>query len=226
MTREEAIEVLSQRPMIAPSKSNKQKMFEEALDMAIEALKAKTVEYETTVTINEPISIQSNYVYVVRCKDCRWYDKGENEVDVWEYCMKSKHNVQETDYCSFGELADKGGDAEMQTIAKTPDYMQQIPSEDGSDLISRAELLKTVQHPCNQDGEWSTEEIVAIIDIMPSAVCDDCIWHVCNYNKVDWDAPSAETVQGWRTGKPTEQGRYMVTVDAFGYKHNKGGENE
>lgn len=21
------------------------------------------------------------------------------------------------------------------------------------------------------------------------AVCDDCIWHVCNYNKVDWDTP-------------------------------------
>ena len=28
-----------------------------------------------------------------------------------------------------------------------------------------------------------------------SAVCDDCIWHVCNYNKVDWGAlPSAEVV--------------------------------
>lgn len=26
------------------------------------------------------------------------------------------------------------------------------------------------------------------------AVCDDCIWHVCNYNKVDWDTPSAEVV--------------------------------
>lgn len=38
MTREEAIQVLSQRPMIAPNKSNRQKMLKEALDMAIEAL--------------------------------------------------------------------------------------------------------------------------------------------------------------------------------------------
>ena len=32
------------------------------------------------------------------------------------------------------------------------------------------------------------------------------------------DAPSAEAVQGWKTGKPTEQGKYMVTVDSFGHK--------
>ena len=28
-----------------------------------------------------------------------------------------------------------------------------------------------------------------------SAVCDDCIWHVCNYNSINWDAPSAEASQ-------------------------------
>lgn len=28
-----------------------------------------------------------------------------------------------------------------------------------------------------------------------------------------------ETVQGWRKGKPTEQGEYMVTLDAFGHRH-------
>ena len=31
--------------------------------------------------------------------------------------------------------------------------------------------------------------------------------------------PSADAVQGWRTGKPTEQGKYMVTLDSFGHKH-------
>lgn len=41
MTKEEAIQVLSQRPMIAPSKSNRQKMLEEALDMAIESLQTE-----------------------------------------------------------------------------------------------------------------------------------------------------------------------------------------
>ena len=33
------------------------------------------------------------------------------------------------------------------------------------------------------------------------------------------EALSAEAVQGWRIGKPTEQGKYMVTLDSFGYKH-------
>ena len=68
----------------------------------------------------------------------------------------------------------QGGDAQMQSIAKTPDYMQQIPSEDGSDLISR-------------------DEIKAL--------------------------PSADAVHGWRIGKPTEQGEYMVTLDSFGHKY-------
>ena len=31
-------------------------------------------------------------------------------------------------------------------------------------------------------------------------------------------ALSADAVQGWRNGKPTEQGKYMVTIDSFGYK--------
>lgn len=31
--------------------------------------------------------------------------------------------------------------------------------------------------------------------------------------------PSSDAVQGWRIGKPTEQGQYMVTLDSFGYKH-------
>lgn len=32
-------------------------------------------------------------------------------------------------------------------------------------------------------------------------------------------ARSADAVQGWRIGKPTEQGSYMVTLDSFGHKH-------
>ena len=30
---------------------------------------------------------------------------------------------------------------------------------------------------------------------------------------------SAEAVQGWRTGKPTENGEYMVTLDAWGHRY-------
>lgn len=32
------------------------------------------------------------------------------------------------------------------------------------------------------------------------------------------EALSADAVQGWRIGKPTEQGKYMVTIDSFGHK--------
>ena len=38
-----------------------------------------------------------------------------------------------------------------------------------------------------------------------------------------WDCldalPSADAVHGWRIGKPTEQGEYMVTLDSFGHKY-------
>lgn len=27
----------------------------------------------------------------------------------------------------------------------------------------------------------------------PQTDCDDCIWNVCNYNKVDWDADTPQT---------------------------------
>lgn len=43
-------------------------------------------------------------VEVVRCRDCRWYDKGENEVSTWSICtrpMGIKDSVTDADYCSF-----------------------------------------------------------------------------------------------------------------------------
>ena len=76
------------------------------------------------------------------------------------------------------------------------------------DLISRQDAIEAKPEYRNEDmldKEKSTynkgwndcnDAWVAIIKAIPSAVCDDCIWHVCNYNKVDWDAPSAEAVQG------------------------------
>lgn len=33
------------------------------------------------------------------------------------------------------------------------------------------------------------------------------------------ELPSADAVQDWIIGKPTEQGKYMVTIDSFGHKH-------
>lgn len=43
---------------------------------------------------------------IVRCKDCRWLDKGENESCSWSMCARhigQYINVSDDDYCSYGE---------------------------------------------------------------------------------------------------------------------------
>jgi len=77
------------------------------------------------------------------------------------------------------------------------DFANNVPS----DLISRADAVKAVCDKCpisfKEKCEWKDNghcSMKVALEALPSAVCDDCIWHVCNYNKVDWDAPSAEAV--------------------------------
>lgn len=56
----------------------------------------KLVEFQPTADVVE----------VVRCKDCKWQDKGENECESWNLC---RHNVIEhfaiydEHFCSWGE---------------------------------------------------------------------------------------------------------------------------
>ena len=144
MTREEAINILAGLYVVNISGNEHfAEQRNEAIDMAIEALQAEAVEYETIATINEPISIQSNYVYVVRCKDCRhrhddncpmyymeWFTVDEGDgfySDDYNIIDKTKDDG----YCSFGELAEqtvKGGDAD---IPKNQSIMQQSRHDDG-----------------------------------------------------------------------------------------------
>ena len=45
-------------------------------------------------------------VSVVRCKECKWFDAGENESDSWHLCTRhigQYINVSDDDYCSYGE---------------------------------------------------------------------------------------------------------------------------
>ena len=49
-------------------------------------------------------------VEVVRCKDCRWYQKGKNEVDSWQWCMVKHCDVSDDEYCSNGRQ--EGGEDE------------------------------------------------------------------------------------------------------------------
>lgn len=85
-----------------------------------------------------------------------------------------------------------------------------------TDHISRADAICEV---LVNDG---IENIVDRINALPSA--DVIEFDFNKYqprvrNKVNDDTPSADAVQGWRIGKPTEQGEYMVTLDSFGHKH-------
>lgn len=41
-------------------------------------------------------------VPVVRCKDCKDFDSGDNGVDRWEYCKKNCIDVSEEWFCKSG----------------------------------------------------------------------------------------------------------------------------
>ena len=43
---------------------------------------------------------------IVRCKECKWYDNGQNESDSWNYCTRHFGHyidVNDNDFCSYGE---------------------------------------------------------------------------------------------------------------------------
>lgn len=84
------------------------------------------------------------------------------------------------------------------------------------DMISRVDAIDAIMgEPTDAHyPSWYADKIKAL----PSAMCDDCIWHVCNYNKVDWDTPSAEAEQGWipcSERLPSESGWYLITVQGY-----------
>lgn len=73
-------------------------------------------QYSLSQVINGIINIQklktADVVEVVRCKDCKWQDKGENECESWNMC---KHNVIEhfaiydEHFCKWGERREDDG---------------------------------------------------------------------------------------------------------------------
>ena len=44
----------------------------------------------------------ADVVPVVRCKDCKYFDSGDNGVDRWEYCKKNRIDVSEEWLCKSG----------------------------------------------------------------------------------------------------------------------------
>lgn len=69
-----------------------------------------------------------------------------------------------------------------------------VPS---GDLVSRDTVLalinKAMDNTDNRDIQnYIFNGLRRDVHNLPSAVCDDCIWRVCNYNSVDWEKPSAD----------------------------------
>ena len=48
-----------------------------------------------------------NYRPLVRCKDCKYYNKGENERESWEECNRTMKSTSADDFCSWAKM--KGG---------------------------------------------------------------------------------------------------------------------
>lgn len=55
----------------------------------------------------------ADVVEVVRCKDCKYQDKGENESESWNVCNYRPwlyFSINDDDYCSNGERRTDGSD--------------------------------------------------------------------------------------------------------------------
>lgn len=91
-------------------------------------------------------------------------------------------------------------------------------------LISRDDAIEAVltyfipRSHTGERGEHEEDFVRTIFNALPSSDAEEVVLHKI-LQKGMIEIPSADTVQGWRIGKPTEQGQYMVTLDSFGYKH-------
>lgn len=86
---------------------------------AIEAIRGCTEYYHNNMpTMIDKASAQTelmmlpdaHVVEIVRCKDCKHLDKGENDSESWCECTRifgTYFDVSEDDFCSYGERAEE-----------------------------------------------------------------------------------------------------------------------
>ena len=67
--------------------------------------------------------------------------------------------------------------------------MRLIDADKILDAIGREDDCLDCKH-LKSDEEMSICDMCRLLDTAPTAVCDDCIWKTCNYNRVDWDSKS------------------------------------
>lgn len=86
-----------------------------AIDVLEERLKANGYSNAALVSeLNRSIGYlmrlpSADAVEVVRCKDCKYQDKGENESESWNVCKYRPwlyFGIDDDDYCSNGERND------------------------------------------------------------------------------------------------------------------------
>lgn len=90
------------------------------------------------------------------------------------------------------ELFDGGNDKSTdQNVADVPI----------GETVSKAEVLALINKAMFNTDNKDTQDYIfnglrRDVHNLPSEVCDDCIWRVCNYNSVDWEKPTADRPKG------------------------------
>ena len=135
----------------------------------------------------------------------------KNEIN----CVKCVHYTErETDTWIKGEC-------KMDTAHSNANQdVQHVGSVGNVDLIDRLSALKGLNEYISEYVESrnvlkcaAMREAKKLIESLPSATCDDCIWHVCNYNKIDCDGED-----GYISRRDAIKNAHFPTIDDAGYE--------
>ena len=58
-------------------------------------------------------SIVAEWVDVVTCGECKWFDSGKNDSEIWSMCTRhfGKYiDVNADDFCSYGSRSERGSE--------------------------------------------------------------------------------------------------------------------
>lgn len=76
----------------------------------------------------------------------------------------------------------------LPTLVYDPENVPDEVLEANDRLVSLADVCKLIKREWQiNPHQWGE------LARLPQTDCDKCIWSVCNYNKVDWDADTPQT---------------------------------